>query len=150
VEDLGGIIRNEQFEPHLLKQTVLEKTAGASRPLSGQLPALASPPGFYREALAQARREKKTLLIDFGASWCAPCKRFQGETLADPRVAALLPRLVVIAVDTDEQPALARAFGVSAIPDLVLAGPQGKILQRWNGFEGPDAFLARLKAVLGE
>ncbi|MFQ5750094.1 MAG: thioredoxin family protein [Planctomycetota bacterium] len=149
MEDLAGIIRGEEFEPSLMKQTVLDAASPEQVP-SGKLPHVDSPSGPYREALARARRENKPLLIDFGAAWCAPCKRFQSETLGDPRVAALLPRLVVLAVDTDQEPGLARAFGVAAIPDVLLAGPEGTILQRWNGFEGPEAFLARLKAVLDE
>lgn len=57
------------------------------------------------------------VLIDFFATWCAPCR------MLAPSVHALAedtPNLKVYQVDVDEEPALAARFRVMSIPTLVL------------------------------
>jgi uncharacterized protein YyaL (SSP411 family) len=56
-------------------------------------------------AFAQARRERKPILLDIGAVWCHWCHVMDGESYEDPAVAAILNRdFVCIKVDRDERP----------------------------------------------
>jgi thioredoxin 1 len=57
------------------------------------------------------------LLIDFWAAWCGPCRMF-GPVFE--RVSDKHPDAVFGKVDTEAQPELAAAFGVSSIPTLIL------------------------------
>jgi len=57
------------------------------------------------DALAQARRENKPILLDIGAVWCHWCHVMDGESYEDPKVAELLNRdFICIKVDRDERP----------------------------------------------
>jgi thioredoxin 1 len=57
------------------------------------------------------------LLVDFWAAWCGPCRMF-GPVFE--RVSGKHPDAVFGKVDTQAQPELAAAFGVSSIPTLVM------------------------------
>lgn len=57
-------------------------------------------------------------LIDFTAAWCAPCKQL-APILADLE-RAYAGRARVVAVDVQDEPALAQAFRVTAMPTMVL------------------------------
>ena len=56
-------------------------------------------------------------MVDFWASWCGPCK------MLSPAVEALAEqyegKVLVAKVNVDEEPELARAFGVMSIPTVV-------------------------------
>jgi thioredoxin 1 len=58
------------------------------------------------------------VLVDFHAQWCAPCKAMApalDDVARDYDGAA-----VIVKVDIDAQPGLAKAFGVRSVPTLVL------------------------------
>jgi thiol-disulfide isomerase/thioredoxin len=80
------------------------------------------------EALAQARRERKPVVLDFFAEWCAPCVRMEKTTFKDERVKALLGRCVFVRVDTDKQADIAKRMAVEGLPDIRFALPDGRVI----------------------
>ncbi len=58
----------------------------------------------------------KTVLLDFWASWCGPCKMIAPVV---EEVANEHPEVVVGKVNVDEQPELAQQFQIMSIPTLV-------------------------------
>ena len=62
--------------------------------------------------------EKKVSLIDFWAPWCGPCR------MTGPQVEAAAEKLdgkaSFFKVNVDDNPGLARQFGVMSIPTLIV------------------------------
>ena len=61
--------------------------------------------------------ENKTVLLDFWAVWCGPCKMIAPIV---EEIAAGRSDVVVGKVDVDSEMALAMQFGISSIPTLVV------------------------------
>ncbi len=60
---------------------------------------------------------KETVLVDFWAGWCGPCRML--APVVD-QVASEVPGLKVGKVNVDEQQALANRFDIMSIPTLLV------------------------------
>ncbi len=85
-------------------------------------------------------------MVDFWATWCGPCK------MLAPTVEELAQkydgRVLVAKVDVDEEPELARRFGVLSIPTVVFL-KNGQEFDRKVGFMPEQAFAQVLDENLG-
>ena len=104
-------------------------------------------PAFFADALRRARAHGEPAILDFGATWCAPCVRLEKETFAHEDVVRALEGVNVVRVDVDEHPGLAQAYGVESVPDIVFVNRQGFVVDRLHEFEPPAKFLPRLDAL---
>lgn len=66
---------------------------------------------------AEVLQAKGTVLLDFWATWCGPCRML--SPIVD-QVAAEHADLKVGKVNVDEQPELASQFNVMSIPTLIV------------------------------
>lgn len=82
----------------------------------------------------------KTVLLDFWASWCAPCRRVVPivEEIADER-----RDIKVAKINVDEEPELANKFSIMSIPTLVVM-KNGKIVQQVSGARPKNVILEML------
>lgn len=93
-----------------------------------------------KETFAQeVLQADKTVLVDFFATWCGPCKMVAPivKQLADEGKAK------VCKIDVDEQPELAVRFGVDSIPTL-LVFKGGQLVNRAVGFRTKEQLEALL------
>ena len=80
---------------------------------------------------SQIVTDQNTVLIDFWATWCGPCKMIapELEKLADEENA----KFIVAKCNVDENAELCAKFGIEVIPTLILM-VNGKEEKRFSGY----------------
>ena len=84
-------------------------------------------------------------MVDFWASWCGPCKML--SPVVESIAAQFDGKVLVGKVNVDEEPDLARRFGVMSIPTVVFL-KNGREFDRKVGVMPPKAFTDVLDANL--
>ena len=85
-------------------------------------------------------RSEKTVLLDFWATWCGPC-RMVGPVLEE--IAAERPDIKVCKVNVDEQPELANRYRIMSIPTLMVV-KNGEIVNQAVGARPKSQILGML------
>lgn len=88
------------------------------------------------DVLASARAARRPVMIDFSAEWCAACRLLDRDTYTAPDVIRETSRFVTIRIDVtsldDATEALAKRFGVRALPTMVFVSSRGTALASSN------------------
>ncbi len=83
---------------------------------------------FQEEVL----QERGTVVIDFFAPWCMPCKKM--SPVVDKIAQEYEGSVKVGKVNIEEEPELAKEFGVMSIPTLIVM-KEGKVQKRSVGLK---------------
>ena len=95
---------------------------------------------FHSEVL----NKKGVVVVDFYATWCAPCKmlapvleELQGE----------ISEAKILKVDVDKNPMISNQFGIQSIPTIMIFKDGAKVDKK-VGFTPKDALKEAIEEVL--
>jgi thiol:disulfide interchange protein DsbD len=120
---------------------------------------MAAPGAFWHpysdQLLKEAVVQKKPVIIDFSAAWCAPCRELDEITFRDPEIVKRSKKdFIFVKVDLTRKgnpvyERLLKQFDVRGVPTVVFINPEGKERRdlRLVDFLPPGSFLVRMTKI---
>lgn len=102
----------------------------------------------FNQAMAEAKRSGKPLMLDFYTEWCTWCKKLEKDTYSNKDVEALSERFVCAKIDADKNRGLVVKYMVRGYPTVVFLNPDGQMTKMVSGYLPPDEFSGVMKFAL--
>jgi len=99
-------------------------------------------------ALAEAKRTKKPLMVDFYATWCGPCKVLDEQVYTEKSVIEQAQHWIAVKVDVDKDQKTAVKYGINSMPTIVLMKPDGTVVQWVSGVLQPAGMVEFMQSSL--
>jgi uncharacterized protein len=100
---------------------------------------------------AQAKREKRFVLLDLEAVWCHWCHVMDENTYSDPAVIRMLgSHYIVVKADQDARPDLSNRYEDFGWPATVVFDASGQEIVKRQGYLAPGEMLSMLQAILDD
>lgn len=105
----------------------------------------------YQDAMKAAREQQKPVLLHFHAKWCGPCRTMEQQVLHTPEIKRLLGEDVIgVKIDSDQNRAIIKRFGIGALPSDLIIDPDGQVLYRGSGFKSKNSYLRVVTTSAGK
>ncbi|MGV3617022.1 MAG: thioredoxin domain-containing protein [Fimbriimonas sp.] len=101
------------------------------------------------EAKKIAKATNRKIFVDFFAEWCGPCKRLEADCFGTAEFKALGKKLVFLRIDVDKQPAVSKAYGITAMPTQMIVNPDGSVVNTTVGYANRHSFFSWVYGVVG-
>ncbi|MBB1387073.1 protein-disulfide reductase DsbD [Pseudoalteromonas sp. SG45-5] len=106
-----------------------------------------------KEAVAEANKQGRLVMVDLYADWCVACKEFEHYTFPDAKVQSEFSHYQLIQIDLTESDnktiELMEEYTVFGLPSILFFNTEGKELstQRVTGFLNAEDFAKHLATV---
>ncbi|MEO5761265.1 MAG: DUF255 domain-containing protein [Vicinamibacteria bacterium] len=107
--------------------------------------------GWTDTVFADARREKRLVILDLEAIWCHWCHVMDETTYADPEVAAILGKgYIAVKVDQDSRPDMSNRYEDYGWPATILFDSHGQELAKLSGYIPKERMRVLLQAFIDD
>lgn len=106
---------------------------------------------YSENLLAEAAKNKKPVIIDFWADWCAACHELEEQTFTDPRVRAMGQNYTLLKFeatkDSEQLRMLKKKYNIQGLPTVIFINPNGVWIDALTltRFEKAEGFLKRME-----
>ena len=144
-------------------QSILQPLSHLSAAQAGSLPGTTAHAGLKFErvtsvqaldaALAQARQQGQTVMLDFYADWCVSCKEYETFTFSDGTVQKRLESVKLLQADvtanSPQDKALLKRFSLFGPPGIIFfdSTSAAQVVHKVIGYQAPADFLASLSSA---
>lgn len=117
----------------------------------------------WKQVLKKAKKEHKYIFVDCYATWCSPCKAMEKNVYPKDTVGNIMnASFVSIKVQCDTSKTdgeeikaryadahkIATDFHIRAYPSFLFFSPDGKIVHKGEGYQGPKHFITLAKEAM--
>lgn len=130
-----GFVEGSGFRPRTLAAArILAAAAGVGIGVWLLVPRTSGPEiawsPYSQAAVQQARSNGKPVMVDFSATWCAPCHELEDHAFRDPEAVRLSQSFVRLRADVThggnpEVEEFRSQYGVRGVPTIVFLSPDG-------------------------